>query len=83
MTTITNDFIPAWNVIHAVEKLCSNTFMCELIEASDDNAYTAVIYAAYKDPNALVSKFTKAGGQVIKISGGQNNWYHFTFRIRA
>lgn len=81
MTTITNDFIPAWNVIHAVEKLCSNAFMCELIEINARGQFVAKVYAAYKDPRALVSKFMKAGGRVVEISGGQGNWYEYTFRI--
>ncbi len=81
MTTTTNEFTPAWAVIDGVKQQCANTFDCDHIVIEDNGAFTALLYAAYKDPNALVPKFRKAGGRVNEISGGQGNWYHITFTV--
>lgn len=83
MNTTINEFTPAWNVIEAVEKQCSNAFICDELEVNEEGQFIAFIYAAYKDPRALVAKFTKAGGQVIKISAGLNSWYHYTFTVKS
>lgn len=79
MSTLVNEFTPAWNVIAIVEKQCHRAFMCDEITTNDDVAFTAFIYAAYKDPRRLIPKFAVAGAQVIRISGGYNNWWHYTF----
>ncbi len=78
-----SEFAPAWDIIECVKGQCVNAFMCDEISVNDKGEFTAFVYAAYKDPRALIPKFTKAGGQVIKISGGYNNWWHYTFKVRA
>lgn len=79
--TTTHEYTPAWNVIASVAAKCKNTFVCDEITTNDDVTFIAYIYAAYKDPRRLIPKFTAAGAQVIRISGGYNNWWHYTFKL--